>query len=185
HDPNDFEIMERHPEIGSIKVIGPDGKILPAGGQAYAGLSREQAREKVLADLEGAGLLVKTEDHKNAVGICYRCGSTIEPLLSLQWFVKQSHLAKEALAALDDGRFKIHPENWAKPYRDWLVNIKDWCVSRQIWWGHRIPVWYCTGCHPGLNEENFRQAVDLEGVVSEGAPAKCAKCGKSSFVQDP
>ncbi len=142
HDPNDFEILQRHTEIGLRKVIGPDGKMTPDAGEGCAGLSREQARDKVLADLAAEGLLVKTEDHKNAVGVCYRCGSAIEPLLSLQWFVKMGDLAKPAIEALDKGQFKIHPQNWANPYREWLSNIKDWCVSRQIWWGHRIPVWY-------------------------------------------
>ncbi len=152
HDPNDFEIMGRHPEIGKLKVIGPDGKMLPEAGAAYAALSREAARDKVLADLQEKQLLIKTEDHKNAVGVCYRCGSTIEPLLSLQWFVKQSELAKQALSALDDGRFRLHPESWSKAYRQWLEGIMDWCVSRQIWWGHRIPVWYKEGEQPRVSQ---------------------------------
>ncbi len=140
HDQNDWEIGERH-KLPAIKAIGPDGKLTEAAG-SYAGLSREKGRDQVIADLEAKGFLRKKEDHKSAVQTCYRCGTVIEPLLSLQWFVKQTELAKPALAALEDGRFKIYPENWAKPYRDWLLNIKDWCVSRQIWWGHRIPVWY-------------------------------------------
>ncbi|MBI3289302.1 MAG: valine--tRNA ligase [Elusimicrobia bacterium] len=140
HDQNDWEIGERH-RLPAIKGIGPDGKLTDAAG-AYAGLSREKARDQVVEDLEAQGFLRKKEDHKSAVQTCYRCRSVIEPLLSLQWFVKQTELAKPALKALDEGRFHIHPGNWAKPYRDWLVNIKDWCVSRQIWWGHRIPVWY-------------------------------------------
>ncbi|OGS00693.1 MAG: valine--tRNA ligase [Elusimicrobia bacterium RBG_16_66_12] len=140
HDQNDWEIGQRH-GLPALKAIGPDGRLTAEAG-SYAGLSREKARDQVAADLEAQGFLRKKEDHKSPVAICYRCNSLIEPLLSLQWFVKQTELAKPALKALDDGRFKIHPENWAKPYRDWLVNIKDWCVSRQIWWGHRIPVWY-------------------------------------------
>ena len=140
HDQNDWEIGQRH-GLPVVKAIGPDGKLTAEAG-AYAGLSREKARDQVVTDLAAQGFLRKKEDHKSPVAICYRCGSLIEPLLSLQWFVKQTELAKPALTALDDGRFKIHPASWAKPYRDWLVNIKDWCVSRQIWWGHRIPVWY-------------------------------------------
>jgi valyl-tRNA synthetase len=144
HDQNDWEIGERH-KLPAIKAIGPDGKLTAAAGPVYAGMSREKARDQVVADLEAQGLLRKKEDHKSAVQICYRCGSVIEPLLSLQWFVNQIELAKPALRAYDAGQFKIHPEERGKPYRDWLVNIRDWCVSRQIWWGHRIPVWYKHG----------------------------------------
>ncbi len=140
HDSNDWEIGERH-ALPAIKAIGPDGKLTEAAGP-YAGLSREKAQDQVAADLEARGFLRKKEDHKSAVQTCYRCNSVIEPLLSLQWFVKQTELAKPALKAFDAGEFKIYPEERGKPYRDWLVGIKDWCVSRQIWWGHRIPVWY-------------------------------------------
>jgi valyl-tRNA synthetase len=187
HDPNDFEIMQRHPEIGAIKVIGPDGKMLPAAGAAYAGLSREQAREKVLADLAAQELLVKAEDHKNSVGTCYRCNSVIEPLLSWQWFVKQTELAKKPLAAAKDGRFVIHPQSKTKEYVDWLSNIRDWCVSRQIWWGHRIPVWYCLDCNQDLSNKDFGQIADLKGTVSFDKPPKCSSCAstKGNFVQDP
>ena len=151
HDQNDWEIGQRH-GLPAVKAIGPDGKLTEAAGP-YAGLSREKGKDQVIADLEAQGFLRKKEDHKSAVQTCYRCASVIEPLLSLQWFVKQSELAKPALAALDSGEFKIHPENWAKPYRDWLVNMRDWCVSRQIWWGHRIPVWYKEGAQPVVSVE--------------------------------
>jgi valyl-tRNA synthetase len=146
HDQNDFELGERH-KLPAIKAVGPDGKLTEAAGP-YAGLSREKAHDQIVADLEAQGYLRKKEDHKSAVQTCYRCSSVIEPLLSLQWFVKQTELAKAPLKALDAGEFKIYPKNWEKPYRDWLVNIKDWCVSRQIWWGHRIPVWYKDGEKP-------------------------------------
>ncbi len=152
HDQNDFELGERH-KLPAIKAIGPDGKLTEAAGP-YAGLSREKAHDAVVADLEAKGYLRKKEDHKSAVQTCYRCGSVIEPLLSLQWFVKQTELAKAPLKALDAGEFKIYPKNWEKPYRDWLVNIKDWCVSRQIWWGHRIPVWYKDGEKPVVSLES-------------------------------
>jgi valyl-tRNA synthetase len=152
HDQNDFELGERH-KLSAIKAIGPDGKLTSAAGP-YAGLSREKAQDQVVADLESQGYLRKKEDHKSAVQICYRCGSVIEPLLSLQWFVKQIELAKAPLKALDAGDFKIHPKNWEKPYRDWLVNMRDWCVSRQIWWGHRIPVWYKDGEKPLVSLES-------------------------------
>lgn len=152
HDQNDWEIGQRH-GLPARKAIGPDGKLTEEAGP-YAGLSREKARERVVADLEARGDLRKKEEHKSPVAVCYRCGSVIEPLLSLQWFVKQTELAKPALKALDEGRFKIHPDNWAKPYREWLLNIKDWCVSRQIWWGHRIPVWYKDGESPVVGLES-------------------------------
>ncbi|MBI5246066.1 MAG: valine--tRNA ligase [Elusimicrobia bacterium] len=144
HDQNDWEIGQRH-KLPAIKVLGRDGKLTDWAGQ-YAGLSREKAHDQVIADLESEKYLRKKEDHKSAVQICYRCSSIIEPLLSFQWFVNQIELAKAPLKALDSGEFKIYPTSWVKPYRDWLVNIKDWCVSRQIWWGHRIPVWYCLTC---------------------------------------
>ena len=152
HDQNDWDIGQRH-GLAAIKCIDPHGKLTEAAGP-YAGLSREKGHDQVVADLEAGGFLRKKEDHKSAVQTCYRCGTVIEPLLSLQWFVKQTELAKEPLRALDAGEFKIHPENWAKPYRDWLVNIKDWCVSRQIWWGHRIPVWYKEGSEPVVAESS-------------------------------
>ncbi len=152
HDQNDWELGERH-KLPAIKAIGPDGKLTDAAGP-YAGLSREKAQDAIVADLEAKGYLRKKEDHKSAVQACYRCGSVIEPLLSLQWFVKQTELAKAPLEALDAGEFKIYPKNWEKPYRDWLVNIKDWCVSRQIWWGHRIPVWYKDGEKPLVSLES-------------------------------
>lgn len=152
HDQNDWELGERH-KLAAIKAIGPDGKLTEAAG-VYAGLSREKAQDQIVADLEAQGFLRKKEDHKSAVQTCYRCGSVIEPLLSLQWFVKQTELAKAPLKALDAGEFAIYPKNWEKPYRDWLVNIKDWCVSRQIWWGHRIPVWYKDGEKPLVSLES-------------------------------
>jgi valyl-tRNA synthetase len=152
HDQNDWEIGQRH-KLAAIKAIGPDGKLTEAAGP-YAGLSREKGKDQVVADLEAQGFLRKKEDHKSAVQTCYRCGSVIEPLLSLQWFVNQIELAKPALKAYDAGEFKIHPEERGKPYRDWLVNIRDWCVSRQIWWGHRIPVWYKDGEKPQVAESS-------------------------------
>lgn len=152
HDQADWEIGQRH-GLAAIKAISPDGKLTEAAGP-FAGLSREKGKDQVVADLEAKGYLRKKEEHKSAVQTCYRCGSVIEPLLSLQWFVKQVELAQPALKALDEGRFKIHPESWAKPYRDWLVNMKDWCVSRQIWWGHRIPVWYKDGADPVVSQDS-------------------------------
>jgi valyl-tRNA synthetase len=151
HDVNDFELGLRH-NLPVVKVIAPDGKLQNAPG--YDGLSREQARDKVVADLKEKGLIVKVEDHKNSVGCCYRCGSVIEPLLSLQWFVKMKPLAELALKAHDAGEFKLHPENWGNSYKKWLHDLRDWCVSRQIWWGHRIPVWYKDGQEPKVSLES-------------------------------
>jgi valyl-tRNA synthetase len=186
HSTEDYEIMQRHPTIGARKVIGSHGEMLEEAGRNYVGLSREKAREKVVADLKASGLLEKVEDIRHAVGICYRCGSTIEPMLSWQWFVKQTELAKAPLQALEGKKFVIHPESWTKAYRDWLVGIKDWCISRQIWWGHRIPVWYCLDCNDVRGKE-IHQVPDLECVVSLTKPESCAKCGNKSgnFSQDP
>ncbi len=179
HDPNDFEIGQRH-KLPSLKVLGPDGKMTPAAGAAYAGLSREQAREKVLEDLTAAGLIEEVKDHPHSVGVCYRCAQVIEPLLSWQWFVKMRTLADAAA-----GKLKIYPESWEGPYQQWLVNIKDWCISRQIWWGHRIPVWYCGGCND-LKAGDFHQKAELKGVVGAEKPsAPCASCHGSEWFQDP
>ncbi len=180
HDPNDFEIGSRH-KLEAIKVIGPDGK-MTAEALAYAGFSREAARDKVVADLEAGGFLVKTEEHRHAVGICYRCSTTIEPLLSEQWFVRMEGLAKPAIEAAEKGEFKIFPANWEKPYLEWLRNLKDWCVSRQIWWGHRIPVWYCRAC---FDARGGKRRPDAKPQVGLAAPGRCLVCGGKDFFQDP
>jgi valyl-tRNA synthetase len=186
HDPNDFATMERHPEIGSRVVIGFDGKMTAEAGPKYAGLSREKAREAVLADLEAGGVLEKIEEHPHSVPTCYRCQSVIEPLVSSQWFVKMPSLAEPASQAAKDGRVQFHPESWKGPYTQWLDNIKDWCISRQIWWGHRIPAWYCTKCND-VKGKNFMELADLKPTVSLDKPHKCANCGAKDveFVQDP
>lgn len=194
HDPNDFEIGQRH-QLPSIKVIGPEGKMTQAAG-VYAGLSREAARDKILEDLKES--LVKTEDHPHAVGVCYRCNQTIEPLLSWQWFVKMQPLAQLAADSLERGDLTLFPQSWKKSYGDWLAGIRDWCISRQIWWGHRIPVWYCLNCNRHLiaaaprpqhaeaaQEWSVHQIAGAEGVVSDGKPSKCGKCGAEDFIQDP
>ena len=193
HDPNDFEIAERH-QLPFIKVIGPDGKMTSAAGR-YGGLSREAAREKVLANL--GDLLVKTEDHPHSVGVCYRCGNIVEPLLSWQWFVRMKPLADRAVEALDREAFALYPASWAKPYRDWLSNIRDWPISRQIWWGHRIPVWYCLNCNRNLmtaapkrdqaveGEWSIHQVAGVTGIVSVDAPRSCEECHQNDFIQDP
>ena len=140
HDPNDFAIGERH-GLEKINILNEDGTINENGGP-YAGQGRFKARENVVADLEREGLLEKIEEHEHKVGHCYRTGDVIEPYLSLQWFVKMEPLAAKAIAATREGRVKFHPERWTSFYLQWLENVRDWCVSRQIWWGHQIPIWY-------------------------------------------
>ncbi|MBI5241053.1 MAG: valine--tRNA ligase [Elusimicrobia bacterium] len=184
HDPNDFEIGQRH-KLPSVTVISPDGHMTAAAGEAYAGLSREAAREKVVEDLKAGGFLEKVADYPHSVGVCYRCGQAIEPMLSWQWFVRMEELAKPAIIAVDSGRFRLYPDSWTKPYRDWLSKIRDWCISRQIWWGHRIPVWYCVKCHGERIKTDFHQVAGARGVLSREEPSSCPVCGGGEFMQDP
>jgi len=169
HDPTDFEIGERH-KLPHIVVIDFEGKMTDKAGP-YAGLDRFDARKKIVEDLETQGLLEKTEDYRLSAAVCYRCGTIIEPLVSEQWFLKMSDMAQRAAQATRDGKVKIFPPSWERPYLLWLDNIKDWCISRQIWWGHRIPVWYCGSkkCLP---------------IASEEPPVKCPSCGSSDLKQD-
>ncbi len=167
HDPNDFEIAQRH-NLPFIKIMTGDGKMTEEAGP-YRGQDRFVCRKNVLNDLEDLGHLEKITDHDLAIGHCYRCKTVIEPYLSKQWFVKIKSLADEAVKAVRDGRVKIIPAGWENSYFDWMENIKDWCISRQIWWGHRIPVWYCRSCE--------------EIIVSREAPSVCA-CGSDNLVQD-
>lgn len=168
HDPHDFEIGHRH-NIEQISVFTPDGMMNEEAGK-YEGMSREECRKAILADIEKAGLLVKVEPMTHSVGHCYRCDTTIEPYLSTQWFMKMKPLAEPAIAAVKEGRVKFVPAQWEKTYFDWMYNIRDWCISRQIWWGHQIPAWYCQDCD--------------EIVVAEETPAACTKCGGANLVQD-
>ncbi|MGQ9668610.1 MAG: valine--tRNA ligase [Desulfosoma sp.] len=168
HDFNDFEIGSKH-GLALIRVIGEDG-IMTAEAGRYQGLDRYACRKKVVADLEKGGYLVAVQDHEHRVGHCYRCKSSVEPMLSLQWFVKTRPLADEAMAAVRDGRTRIIPEKWEKDYFQWLENIEDWCISRQLWWGHRIPAWYCAQC---------------QGVtVAVEDPTACHSCGSTELHQD-
>ncbi len=161
HDLNDFEAGKRH-SLPMIQVIDEAAKITAAGG-VYAGLDRYEARKRVVEDLEKLGLLDSIQDYNLSVGKCSRCKTVVEPLVSKQWFVKTKPLAAKAIAAVDEKRIEIIPENWVKTWNEWMHNIRDWCVSRQLWWGHRIPAWYCDGCG--------------ETIVSRTDPASCSKCG--------
>ncbi len=168
HDPNDFEVGLRH-NLPIINVMTDDAKMNENAGK-YAGMDRYEARKAVVADLEEQGFLVETEDHSHNVGTCYRCSTTVEPRVSKQWFVKMEPLAKPAIDAVKNGEVKFVPERFDKIYYNWMENIKDWCISRQLWWGHRIPAYYCDDCG--------------EMVVAKEAPTVCPKCGKSHFHQD-
>jgi valyl-tRNA synthetase len=166
HDPNDFQMGKRH-NLPEVAVIDEDGKITAAGG-AYSGLDRFKARARIVEQLEREGLLEKVSDHQHAVGTCQRCSTIVEPLVSTQWFVKVAPLAKEAIRVVEEGQVRFLPENWTKTYYEWMYNIHDWCISRQLWWGHRIPAWYCEACG--------------KMVVAEQTPERC-ECG-GALAQD-
>jgi len=168
HDPNDFELGMRH-KLPVINILNNNVTINENGGK-FRGMDRFAARKAIVADLEGEGLLVKVEPHSHAVGHCQRCRTMIEPIASRQWFVKIAPLAAPAIEAVKSGQISIVPERFTKVYLNWMENIRDWCISRQLWWGHRIPVWYC-GCG--------------ETIVAVDEPKKCLKCGSENLKQDP
>nr|WP_297395307.1 valine--tRNA ligase [uncultured Peptostreptococcus sp.] len=168
HDPNDFEVGKRH-NLEEINVMNDDATMNDLAGK-YAGMDRYECRKALVADLEEAGYLIKIEKHDHAVGTCYRCHTTIEPRLSLQWFVKMDELAKPAIDILKRGDLKFVPDKFDKTYLQWLENIRDWCVSRQLWWGHQIPAYYCQDCG--------------ELIVAEQAPHECPKCKSTNIKQD-
>ena len=169
HDPNDLEAGKRH-DLPQIKVIGEDAHMTADAGP-YAGLDRFEARKRIVADLEKQGLLEKVEPYALAISKCDRCGTIVEPLVSTQWFVKTRPLAEKALAAVNEGRIQFVPDNWNKTFFNWMENIRDWCISRQLWWGHRIPAWHCANC----------QKI----TVAREAPAACPNCQSSELKQDP
>jgi valyl-tRNA synthetase len=169
HDPNDFEISKRH-NLPEIQVIGKDGKMNAEAGEKYQGMDRYECRKQIVKDMEACGALIKIDDHDHAVGHCYRCDTVIEPMLSKQWFVKMKPLAEPAVEAAKTEDVRFIPERFTKTYLNWMENIRDWCISRQLWWGHRIPVYYCQDCD--------------EMVAAKEAPAQCSKCG-GKLVQDP
>ena len=169
HDPNDFEVGKRH-NLEEINILNDDATINNLGGK-YAGMDRYEARKAMVADLEAEGLLVKVVPHSHSVGTHDRCKTTVEPMIKPQWFVKMSEMAKPALEAVKNGELKLIPERMNKNYYNWLENIRDWCVSRQLWWGHRIPAYYCQDCG--------------EITVSKENVCTCPKCGSSNMKQDP
>lgn len=168
HDPNDFEVGRRH-DLPVLNVLTEDAKIVDDYPD-YAGMDRYEARKKIVEDIEKGGFLVEVEEHAHNVGTCYRCGTTVEPRVSLQWFVKMEELAKPAIKAVEDGSIKFVPERFEKNYLNWMNDIRDWCISRQLWWGHQIPAFYCDDCG--------------EMVVTKEDSAVCPKCGKP-MRQDP
>ncbi len=169
HDVLDFEIGERH-GLEVISVIGFDGKMTAEAGPGLAGLDRDEARRLAVAELQDRGFLVKTEERAHNVGHCQRCRTVIEPLISKQWFIRIKPLAEPALEAVREGRTKFVPERFSRVYEHWMENIRDWCISRQLWWGHRIPVWYCTCGHV---------------TVAVTDPTACPACGSTDLEQDP
>ena len=168
HDPNDFEVGLRH-NLDVIRVIADDGHINENGGK-YNGMDRYECRKAIVKDLEEQGYLIKTEPYSHNVGTCYRCHNDVEPLISAQWFVKMEPLAKEAIRVVNDGTIKFVPERFTKTYINWMENVHDWCISRQLWWGHQIPAWYCDECgHINVKRED---------------PTECEKCGCKHLTRD-
>ena len=168
HDPNDFEVGLRQ-HLETIRVLDDNGKVVEGYGR-YSGMDRYEARKAIVADLEEQGYLVKVEPHQHNVGTCYRCHNDVEPLISAQWFVKMEPLAKEALRVVKDGETKFVPDRFSKTYINWMENVRDWCISRQLWWGHRIPAWQCDDCG--------------EMTVSETDPTECAHCHGKHIHQE-
>jgi valyl-tRNA synthetase len=175
HDPNDYVMGKKH-SLQFIKVMFPDGR-MNENAADYKDMDRFEAREVIIEDLKIRGLLEKIQPHELSAGHCYRCHTIIEPYLSKQWFVKMSPLAKPAIEAVKKGKIKFHPKRWTKVYLNWMENIQDWCISRQIWWGHRIPVYYCNACAG-------KDSPAAKVIVSREHPQTCPRCGSSDIYQD-
>jgi len=174
HDPNDYRMGKKH-NLEFINVMAPDGKMNSLAGK-FSGLDRFKAREAILEELKTTGLLEKIQEHKLSVGHCYRCHTIVEPYLSKQWFVKMRPLARPAIKVVKKGKIKFYPQRWTKVYLNWMENIQDWCISRQIWWGHRIPVYYCKSCQ----SKNPTKGI----IVSKTEPEKCPKCASTDIFQE-
>jgi valyl-tRNA synthetase len=190
HDPADFEIAERN-NLPKVLVMDDYGRMVNVP-ERFAGLDRFAARNEVVKALQEQGLLERVEDYRVPLGRCYRCDTVIEPLLSLQWFVRMKPLAELALRAIREGKIRYLPERFARLTIEWLENIKDWCISRQIWWGHRIPIWYCLDCNEGKwglrkwgGEERYQFAEDAKAFATLESPQHCPDCGGTNLVQDP
>ena len=199
HDFNDFEAGERH-RLPRLSILDHHARLDPAGLRTAAveepvigeivSLPVAKARPKIEHLLKARGFLTKAEDHKMALGKCYRCKTVVEPYLSPQWFVKIKPLAEPAIKAVEDGRIRLIPEGWVNNYLGWMRDIKDWCISRQIWWGHQIPAWYCRGCNEDAISEtalykSFTIAANAKPIVARTAPAHCPDCSASEFIRDP
>lgn len=176
HDPNDYWVGQRH-KLPQINVFDISAALNEQAPPPYRGMDRYEARKAVLADLEALNLIEKIEDHTNNIGRCYRCDTVIEPYLSDQWFVKMKPLAEPALTVVLDGTITFYPDRWTKVYEHWMTNIRDWCISRQLWWGHRIPVWYCVGDERCMLECK-------QPIVSRTPPTSCPHCGSTNLRQD-
>ena len=186
HDQNDFEIGQRH-GLDAIEVITADGMLNEHAGR-FEGLERFEARQRIVEELETAGFLDRTEEYQNRVGRCYRCQSIIEPRLSIQWFVDIAPLAERAADAVRDGQIRIVPDRFTGTYLNWMDGIRDWCISRQLWWGHRIPAWFCGDCDDDKIDEwsgNIAVGKDATPIVAAEDPTECPSCGSTNLVQDP
>jgi valyl-tRNA synthetase len=186
HDPNDFLTGKRH-GLPMISVMDEEARMTAEAGR-YRGLDRYECRKQLVADLEAAGLVEKIEPHQLAVGQCYRCRTVVEPLLSVQWFVKVGPLAAPAIAAVRDGRTRFVPEHWEKVYFGWMENVRDWCISRQLWWGHQVPAWYCLDCDRGAIRGEGGQGIVVSEhatpIVSRTEPTDCPRCQGKNLVRD-
>jgi len=198
HDPDDYILGKKH-NLEFINILYPDGTLNENAG-VYKGLDRFKAREKIISDLKEKGLLEKIEPHKIPAGHCYRCHTIIEPYLCRQWFVKMKPLAESAIKMVKEGKIKFYPRRWTKVYLNWMENIHDWCISRQIWWGHRLPVWYCPNCLKQASELIVKSSKSIDKtksmnyelsiknkqgvIVSKETPQRCPVCGSADLYQD-
>jgi len=182
HDPNDFEVGKRH-HLPELDVMAPDGHMNEAAGK-YAGVERFAARARIVADLTELGLLESVKEHMHAVGVCDRCKSIVEPRISTQWFCKMKPLAEPAKEAVRSGLIEVVPDNQRTILLNWLDNIRDWCISRQLWWGHRIPIWHCSDCKEMVPASDSRVEIVEGHARAAGVPTKCPKCGSGKLTQD-